>query len=68
MADIIELLERRNESRLVLLKEKYSEYCYSIIYNLLRDHEQTEKALQDMWLQDNAPCHMFRKCLFTDIL
>ena len=50
MADIIELLERRNESRLALLKEKYSEYCYSIIYNLLRDHEQTEKALQDMWL------------------
>ena len=48
MADIIELLERRDEQGLSLLKEKYSEYCYSIIYNLLRDHEQTEEALSDV--------------------
>ena len=48
MADIIELLERRDESGLSLLKEKYSEYCYSIIYNLLRDHDQTEEALSDV--------------------
>ena len=51
MADIIELLERRDEQGLVLLKEKYSDYCYSIIYHLLRDHEQTEEALSDVWLQ-----------------
>ena len=51
MADIIELLERRDESGLALLKEKYSEYCYSIIYNLLRDHEQVEEALSDVWLR-----------------
>ena len=51
MADIIELLERRDEGGLVLLKEKYSDYCYSIIYSLLRDHEQTEEALNDVWLQ-----------------
>ena len=51
MADIIELLERRDELGLALLKEKYSDYCYSIIYNLLRDHEQTEEALSDVWLQ-----------------
>lgn len=51
MADIIELLERRDEQGLVLLKDTYSDYCYSIIYRLLRDHEQTEEALSDVWLQ-----------------
>ena len=50
MADIIELLERRDEAGLVLLKEKYADYCYSIIYGLLRDHQQTEEALSDVWL------------------
>ena len=33
MADIIELLERRDEQGLVLLKEKYADYCYSVIYH-----------------------------------
>lgn len=51
MADIIELLERRDEQGLALLKEKYATYCYSIIYHLLRNHEQTEEALSDVWLQ-----------------
>ena len=51
MADIIELLERRDESGLALLKEKYADYCYSIIYHLLRDHEQTEEALSDVFLR-----------------
>lgn len=51
MADIIELLERRDEQGLALLKEKYSDYCYGIIYRLLRDHEQTEEALSDLWLK-----------------
>ncbi len=50
MADIIELLERRDEAGLALLKEKYADYCYSIIYGLLRDHQQTEEALSDVWL------------------
>ena len=51
MADIIELLERRSELGLELLKEKYTSYCYTIIYRLLNDHEQTEEALSDVWLQ-----------------
>lgn len=51
MADIIELLERRDEQGLSLLKEKYADYCYSIIYNLIRDHDQTEEALSDVWLK-----------------
>ena len=51
MADIIELLERRSELGLELLKENYTSYCYTIIYRLLQDHEQTEEALNDVWLQ-----------------
>lgn len=51
MADIIELLERRSELGLELLKENYTSYCYTIIYRLLQDHEQTEEALSDVWLQ-----------------
>lgn len=51
MADIIELLERRDEQGISLLKEKYSDFCYGIIYRLLLDHEQTEEALSDVWLK-----------------
>ena len=49
--DIIELLERRDEAGLTLLKEKYSDYCYAIIFRLLGDHTQTEEALSDVWLR-----------------
>lgn len=49
--DIIERLERRDEAGLQLLKQYYSDYCYSIIYNLLRSHEETEEALSDVWLK-----------------
>lgn len=57
MADIIELLERRDERALELLKERYSDYCYSIIYRLLQNHEETAEALSDVWLQiwDSIP-------------
>ena len=51
MTDILELLEQRDQQGLVLLQEKYASYCYSIIYKLLRDHEQTEEALSDVWMQ-----------------
>lgn len=49
--DIIELLERRDEEGIELLKAHYSEYCYTIIYNHLRSHEETEEALNDVWLK-----------------
>lgn len=51
MTDIMELLQRRDEQGLVLLQEQYRDYCYCIIYHLLRDHEQAEEALSDVWLQ-----------------
>ena len=51
MADIIELLERRDEEALVLLKKYYSDYCYSIINRILQNHEESEEALSDVWLR-----------------
>ena len=51
MPDIIELMERRDEQALALLKKHYGEYCYSILYNILRNHEDAEEALSDVWLR-----------------
>lgn len=51
MADIIELLERRDESALELLRESYGDYCRAIILRLLGDEEETEEALSDVWMQ-----------------
>lgn len=48
--DIIERLERRDEQGLSLLKEKYADYCYGIIFRLLEDRELSEEALSDVWL------------------
>ena len=49
--DIIERLERRDETAIELLKVYYGDYCYRIIYNQLCSHEETEEALNDVWLK-----------------
>lgn len=49
MAEIMELLEQRDARALELLKETYGKCCYSIIYGLLRSHEETEEVLNDVW-------------------
>ena len=49
--DIIERLERRDETAIELLKAYYGDYCYRIIYNQLCSHEETEEALNDVWLK-----------------
>lgn len=51
MAQIIELLLSRDEQGLAMLEKEYRDLCYSIIYRLLRDPEQTEEALSDVWFQ-----------------
>ncbi|MBE6928545.1 MAG: sigma-70 family RNA polymerase sigma factor [Ruminococcaceae bacterium] len=51
MADMIERLERRDEEALVLLRQHYGEYCYSILFHILRNHEDAEEALSDVWLR-----------------
>ena len=49
--DIIERLERRDETAIELLKAFYGDYCYRIIYNQLCSHEETEEALNDVWMK-----------------
>lgn len=49
--DIIERLERRDEMAIELLKAYYGDYCYRIIYNQLCSHEETEEALNDVWMK-----------------
>lgn len=49
--DIIERLERRDETVIELLKVYYGDYCYRIIYNQLCSHEDTEEALNDVWIK-----------------
>ena len=51
MSDTLKLLQNRDQQGLVQLQEENEPYCYSIIYQLLRDHEQTEEALNDVWMQ-----------------
>ena len=55
--DIIERLDHRDETAIELLKEHYGDYCYGIIYNQLRNHEETEEALNDVWMKiwDSIP-------------
>ncbi len=49
--DIIERLERRDETAIELLKAYYGDYCYRIIYQQLCSHEETEEALSDVWMK-----------------
>ena len=49
--DIIEQLERRDETAIELLKAHYGDYCYGIIYQQLRSREDTEEALNDVWVR-----------------
>lgn len=51
MTDIVALLEKREESALLCLKEQYGNYCYTILYGILRDHEEAQEALNDVWLR-----------------
>lgn len=51
MADIIELLERRDEEALNILHREYGGYCHAIIIRLLGDEQEAEEALSDVWLQ-----------------
>ena len=51
MADIIELLERRDEKALELLRKHYTEYCHAILFRLLGSKEESEEALSDVRMQ-----------------
>lgn len=51
MSDIIELLERRDERALELLRASYGDYCHAIVIRLLGDEREAEEAISDVWLQ-----------------
>ena len=49
--DIMQRLESRDETAIELLKIHYGDYCYRMIYHLLRNHGETEEALNDVWMK-----------------
>ena len=51
MADIIELLERRDEAALEQLQTHYRDYCRTILLRLLGNEEAAEEARSDVWMQ-----------------
>ena len=51
MADIIELLERRDEGALEQLQTHYRDYCRTILLRLLGNEVEAEEALSDVWMQ-----------------
>ena len=46
---IIELFFNRDETAIQELSNKYSGYCYKIVWNLLNNHEDVEECLNDTW-------------------
>ena len=51
MADILEMLERRDERALEILRQSYGTYCHSIVIRLLGDEQEADEALNDLWMQ-----------------
>ena len=51
MADILELLERRDERALEILRQSYGTYCHAIVIRLLEDEQEAEEAMNDLWMQ-----------------
>lgn len=47
---IVELFWCRNEQAIAQAKQKYSQYCYSIAYNILRNSQDAEECVNDTYL------------------
>lgn len=48
--DIVELFWNRAEIAIPETANKYGKYCYSIAYNILRNHEDSEECVNDTYL------------------
>ncbi len=46
---IVMLYWDRNENAISETATKYGKYCYSIAYNILRSHEESEECINDTW-------------------
>lgn len=51
MTEIVELLERRDQQGLERLQEAYGPWCRAILAGILRNPEDIQEALNDLWLQ-----------------
>lgn len=49
--DIIGLFLARDESAVAEVKEKYGGLCYSIAYNVLRNQEDAEECVSDLYIK-----------------
>lgn len=47
---IVALYWERNESAISESEAKYGKYCYSVAYNILHSHEDSEECLDDTWV------------------
>ena len=49
--EIVNLYWKRNERALEETAKKYGKYCYSIAYNLLSNHEDSEESVNDTYIE-----------------
>ena len=49
--ELIQLFFQRDEQGLSVLQECYATWCGSIIFRLLQNEEDTQEALNELWLQ-----------------
>lgn len=43
-SQIVDLYWKRNESALTKTAEKYGKFCFSVAYNILNNHENSESV------------------------
>lgn len=50
-SQIVDLYWERNESALTKTAEKYGKFCFSVAYNILNNHEDSEECVNDTYLE-----------------
>ena len=48
---IVLLYFERNEKAIIETKNKYGNYCYTISYNILKNHEDSEECVNDTYIK-----------------
>ena len=46
---IVMLYWQRDESAIRETKMKYGKYCYTVAYNILHSHEDSDECVNDTW-------------------
>ncbi len=50
-SSIVDLFWARNSEAIEKASQKYGGYCFSIAYNILGNHEDSEECVNDTWLR-----------------